>query len=281
MALTESGNDALLDASSSEPADLDTNLTLLLVCRTAHDWVLPLLYHTISLSSHTQIVSFFVAHNTLDDAHTRRLALVRHAWLGPRRNTSDSSLFYGSSSWPLTIVHRVFLFCTALESLYLINLDQNEWFRLENVIPASVKRLAMGPVHGPFILRNLKRCPRIESFTSALSFMRDEEVREIVTYPHMREFRRILQAHPLAVASDILIDQLPCVAESTTLESMRFEICGPQERALALLETISTKIRERNVDARISAVRVEEEDWIAYLHEELQDLKRQYLWQLS
>ncbi|KAI5887239.1 uncharacterized protein SCHCODRAFT_02515885 [Schizophyllum commune H4-8] len=257
--------------------DLHTNLCLLLVCHTAHDWVLPLLYNTISLSSHAQIVSFFVAHDTLQEPHMHRLRLVRNLWLGPQANTSDSSLFYGSNAWPLTIIHRILYSCTNVESLYLINLDQNEWFRLENVIPSSVKRLAMGPVHGPFILRNLNHCPHIESFTSALSFMRDDEVKEIVTYPHMREFRRILQAHPLASVSDILVDQLPCVSASQTLESMRFEICGPQERAFGLLGTITAKIQERHVDARITASRVAEEDWMAYLHHEFLSLKNAYV----
>lgn len=261
--------------------DLDTNLSLLHVCHAAYDWVLPLLYHTITLSSHAQIVAFFVAHNTLEDADTNKLRLVRNLWFGPQRNTSDSSLFYGSSSWPLTIIHRVLWFCTGLQSLYLVNLDQNEWFRLENVIPSSVTRIAMGPVHGPFILRNLQHCPRIESFTSALSFMRDDEVREIVTYPHMREFRRILQAHPLASVSDILVDQLPCVSDSQTLQSMRFEICGPRERAQGLLSTIKTKIQERQSDARISASRVAEDDWMVYLHEEFHFMKRAHLWRLA
>ncbi|KAG6828175.1 hypothetical protein H0H92_008906 [Tricholoma furcatifolium] len=164
---------------------------------------------------HQQISRFFHARDSLEDAHPH-YGLILSLWIGPTLSR-PSDLLYGSTSWPITIIDRILNSCNNLRSLYLVNLDQNNWFRIEDAIPQSLESLTMGPVHGPFRINEMKRKPRIHHFTSIQTFMRDDEIRDLVVSPHIRTLRRIWSSSGTRL---YFLDQAECVRQSETLRVM-------------------------------------------------------------
>ncbi|EPQ52121.1 hypothetical protein GLOTRDRAFT_27807, partial [Gloeophyllum trabeum ATCC 11539] len=153
---------------------------------------------------------------------------VRKLWIGPvtlNGSKGDFLTFKPRSTpwsgdlirWPLTMTHQILMQCTSLQSLALITLNQNDWSFIESAIPASLKSLWMGPAHGAIVLKNFRRNPRISHFTSIDTFMRDDEVVDIVVSPHTRVFRRIFTSG----AGQFARDQLACLTRATGLREMR------------------------------------------------------------
>lgn len=237
-------------------------LSVGLVCRVAHEWTLPVLYHSVVLRTALQITQFYATHNSLDNLLMDRLLLVHNLWFGNTHNPVAGDLSYGSTSWPITVIHRILWSCTNLRSLVIVNLDQNAWHRLENVIPGSLEKLAMGPIHGPFHINNLKQRPHLRSFTSIMSYMRDDEVRDVVLYPHIRQFRRIVDSDRMSVALNRPppIVQLGWVAESDTLQKMEIIVCGPP----TLFGTWGTEIDDKRIVIRL----YRDTDWVHLLRDE-------------
>ncbi|KIY47492.1 hypothetical protein FISHEDRAFT_45315, partial [Fistulina hepatica ATCC 64428] len=257
-------------------ADRPTAMSLTLVCRASHQWVLPVLYHSVELSTPSAIEKFHSANDTYT-TDTTRVSLVCNLWIGPICETMDTLLLYGSTYWPIAIIDRILWTCTNVQHLYIINLGQSEWYRLEHFIPASVEHIHLGPVHGGFVLRNLLRRPRIRTFTSALSFMRGDEVRDLVMSPDLRYFRRIMTVHPLATIPTAMLGQLACVADSKSFEKMEFVFCGPAEKGEKLLRSFKECMKEHTRDPRVTAVRSEETDWVVFLHKEFLQIKADYV----
>jgi hypothetical protein len=193
-----------------------------------------------------------------------RLLLVRNLWIG-NPGSIDFDLYYGSSSWPITIIHRILWLCTNLRNLFIINLGQNNWSHLENAIPASLESLAMGPIHGPFLIKNLTRKPRIKSFTSAESFMRDNEVQDTVLYPHLRIFRRIFRTETGSFKPFWAINQALCISKSQTLKEMEILLFGRPEDTEFTLEQLKTNLKEVMDDKRVIVRWRQPHTWIEFL----------------
>ncbi|KDQ58453.1 hypothetical protein JAAARDRAFT_128814, partial [Jaapia argillacea MUCL 33604] len=223
--------------------DYPTAVSLLLVCKEVRLWILPVLYTTVVLTSSNAIIRFF--RGLMQDAGPNPTSpilapLVRHLWMGPigRSPTpgfpkafevndgywSSADLQLYSTSWPITMMHQILSSCTSLRSLAILNLGQNNWSHLEGVIPTTLESLWLGPIHGPLILKNFRHHPRLRTITSIDTYMRDDEVKDIVLSPHCRVFRRAYIRSPQAV--EYAFQQLPCVAQSSTLEEMRIELHG-------------------------------------------------------
>ncbi|KAF8233585.1 hypothetical protein L208DRAFT_1435535 [Tricholoma matsutake] len=192
------------------------------------------------------------------------MLLIKNMWIGnsPIVHT-HRDLQYGSTAWPMTVIHRILWACNNLRSLYIVDLDQNQWYRLQNDIPASLEHLAMGPVHGPFFINNLMRHPRIRHFTSAQTFMGDDEVQEIVLFPHMRQFRRIVDFDSRNTLS-VALKQASCISKSKTLEEMQLLMCGNGQHDEAILK-LKAKVQYISDDKRIIIQSSQAKSWLDLL----------------
>ncbi|KII87899.1 hypothetical protein PLICRDRAFT_42417 [Plicaturopsis crispa FD-325 SS-3] len=252
-------------------ADRSQIPTLCLVCRTAQSWLYPTLYTSVTLSNVGLILNFFNAVGN-PEGHPRPCpspaALVQRLWIGHTWYAGQGSLCYSALGWPITIIHQILVMCSNLRALTIINLDQNDWRRLEDILPPSLESLQLGPIHGPLILKNLSRGIRLRSLTSANTYLRDEEVRDIVLSSDMRKFRRI---HTTTIGIGYCFDQLPCVTQADALEEMQILFCCSDENFEDVHELIE-KHAEILKDPRI-VVKHESKyrgDWMRLLHDEFE-----------
>ncbi|KAL4268984.1 hypothetical protein AB1N83_002413 [Pleurotus pulmonarius] len=233
-----------------------------IICKETQSWMTPLLYHSVHLTRAKHIRSIYEAYCT----QPQTLSSIQHLWIGPVDGTYNAELDYGSSSWPVVVIHDLLALCSNLRSLTIINLSQNLFYQLADVIPASIESLSMGPIHGPLILGHLMQRPRIRNFTSGQSYMRDDEVQNIILSPYLRRFRRI----GLGSAYSSAVAQSECVSVSRTLEEMQIILCG-QDRGSEVLERImETTLRSYTDDKRVFITPNPLHDWISVLFEEFQ-----------
>jgi hypothetical protein len=237
---------------------------LIRVCQAAHEWLLPVLYHSISFTTASHLSTFVSAHYIPEGRMNSRFHLIRNIYIG---GTPDEpgDLEYASTIWPLTIVCRLLWECKKLKHLTLLYLDQNEWVKMEHAIPATLKTLVLGPIHGPFRASNLPQRPQLEHFTSSQTFMRDDEVVDLVLYPSMKIFRRITDANSMGPLW--AVDQVPCISRTITLEEMEIVISGPPEYSTPALSLCKRKLNEVTNDPRIR-LRQDRRHWLQIIFDE-------------
>ncbi|KAF9467732.1 hypothetical protein BDZ94DRAFT_1247549 [Collybia nuda] len=257
-------------------ADRPTIVSLIRVCKLARDWNLPLLYRSITFLNASEVSHFCATHDPSDIDGRNRLSLVRKVWFGDS-GLVQGDLQYGSSSWPLTFVHRILWLCNNLHTLVIINLDQNLWTHIEGAIPASLEDLVMGPVHGPFFIKSLTRKPRIKRFTSAQTFMRDDEVVDVVLSPHLRRFRRISEIGPGKVTPFWMVEQAECITKSETLEKMEILLCGISELGEPMLKELQAKLPKITHDERVTIRWGQPPTWIELLRLEFEGEEQSHL----
>ncbi|KAG2008454.1 hypothetical protein CC2G_013886 [Coprinopsis cinerea AmutBmut pab1-1] len=100
----------------------------------------------------------------------------------------------------------------------------------------------MGPVHGPFIPSDLRNRPPIESFTSIATFMRLEEIQDVVNYPTLKTFRRLISNHDFTV-SVMAPSELTALTLPSSLETFDVIIVGKE--ATSSLESTREEIAQR------------------------------------
>ncbi|KAF8638202.1 hypothetical protein AX16_010548 [Volvariella volvacea WC 439] len=334
-------------ASSDQP----TKLTLLQLCKAAYTWLIPALYHSITLRTSRQITTFHALHNDDEydphddiqwshvipkDIHnqqlTKRLALIHSLWIGDTRDRMSvqdvptpsefgatttgappSDLRYGSSYWPITIIHRILFLLhksyaepkspsPGLQSLTIINLTQDLWFRLTPCIPSSLQSLSIGPVHGPFHISQLFHQPNLKSFTSAATFMTDEQVEEVIGYPSIKKFRRISNVNttsgrpiraieqfggwlskrggsqPTTSTDGTSITSTPPPLSPSTLEQMELIVFGEKELINPLIQLLNFSRQGNLKDERLVVRGVSQpENWIDFLRQEFLDEEEAWL----
>jgi hypothetical protein len=115
-------------------------------------------------------------------------------------------------------------------------------------------------------MKNLQRHPHISRFTSAQSFMRDDEVLEIVLFPYMRQFRRIADY----VSRNMLtfaLEQASCISKSETLEEMQISICGSRQHDEFVSE-LQADLLGFTDDKRVTIYSSQERSWLDLLRSE-------------
>ncbi|TEB18229.1 hypothetical protein FA13DRAFT_1822138 [Coprinellus micaceus] len=180
--------------------DYSCSTRLMLVNKASQEWLLPFAYHSIVFATAQKLVGFHRTHDVPDEQLSQRLSLIHNLYIGagPEHWPTRGDLLYSNDAWPMTVLCRIFWMCNNLQSLTLLHLDQNKWQRLEYAIPASLRRLVLGPIHGPFHVSHLTKRPQLEHFTSVDSFMRGrrgggcgclsfpEDLSTDVEFPHER-----------------------------------------------------------------------------------------------
>lgn len=245
-----------------------------LLCHSARAWILPLLYDTITLDSSERIEWLAYALMRSDDEiivdHLPAL-FIRKLWIGHTSSFQrhDLDLDYGSTAWPITLIHQILTRCLSLRSLAVIGIGQARWYRLTGVIPPSVTSLTLGPVHGEVDYRHMPCAPNLCRFTSLDTFMLDTEIRDLVLSPTIHTIRRIYSSGDRV---DLAMDQLECVAQATVLERLEI-VCyaNSREEAASLLDAAAEGReydRDRVVLVPQSSVRAGGRDAIATMFED-------------
>ncbi|KZT03754.1 uncharacterized protein LAESUDRAFT_728779 [Laetiporus sulphureus 93-53] len=216
-----------------------TAAKLSLVCQSAHFWMLPALYSTVTLTSSDQIVPFArsLRASTIqveEGSAERSLgSYVHHLWFGPVSSAAEHDLFYASTAWPVTLLHQILSLSQNLRALAFVNVAQHLLFRFEEVIPSTVESIYLGPVHGRLDISKLRCYRNLRHLTSMDTYMNDWEIQEIVTSPHLRVFRRFFST---SAKIAFAFDQLPVMKRVKTLE--RLEIINCDETAGSAAQTL-------------------------------------------
>lgn len=248
---------------------------LLLLSQAAHQWLLPFVYHSLMFKSSEKLAKFHAVHDVPEERMSKRLTLVRNLWIGAEPSNTKrglrGDLTYASTAWPITIITRLLLMCNSLERLTIVNLGQNQWHKLEHAIPASVRCLSMGPVHGPFLIANLPKNSQLQQFTSISSFMRDDEVDSLVVYPTMQIFRRLSEAIDTDTLAGFAAEQVECVSKATNLKEFNIAIClrpGSLYDGYSLVDRVESRLREMTRDSRVFVSSIPDKYWSDVVHEE-------------
>lgn len=143
-----------------------------------------------------------------------------------------------------------------------------------HAIPASLEYLTLGPVHGPFRPQDLKQLPALKTFTSVLTYMRDDEVQDIVCYPSMRVLRRILDGS--SMAPHWAVEQVGCISKSPALERLEIVIFGRPAYTSAAAEVARDGLKEVTKDPRV-VIPEDCRGWLDIVFVEFQDYRLAYL----
>lgn len=194
-----------------------------LVCRTSLSWMLPILYNTVALNSSGCITRFFIALKSTDGKNAHH---VHALWIGPvaKDEGISGSLRYGYSH--ASMITEIINLCSHLRIFALINFNHDQWSQVEDILPSTLNDLTVGPIHGPLDMRTLAHVSDLQSITSVNTYLRDDEVQDILLSSGMRHFRRVIsaQSSPFGFA----MEQLPVVSKSKTLEKMEILVVGPE-----------------------------------------------------
>ncbi|EIW56429.1 uncharacterized protein TRAVEDRAFT_38405 [Trametes versicolor FP-101664 SS1] len=211
---------------------------LCLVCRTVQYWLLPILYHTVVLSSSAVIERFAASiTGTRPSASSAPLielkpsALVRKLWIGPTSSIDQAYLSYNSPAWPVPRICAILALCQSLHALAIMNVHQKSWPRLALDIPRGVRALWIGLVHGKADWRYLPCAASAREFLTMDTYMTEDELRQIVRSQSIRRVRRFFSK-----------PQLGCVEDARGLEKLEVVCCSSskEEAATALEEALQT-----------------------------------------
>lgn len=215
------------------------------MCRTAQYWLLPILYHTVVLSSSAAIERFATSiTGTRLSASSAPLielkpsALVRKLWIGPTSSIEQADLSYNSPAWPIPRICTILALCQSLHALAIMNVHQKSWPRLSLDIPRGVRALWIGPVHGKADWRYLPCAASAREFLTMDTYMTEDELRQIVRAPSIRRVRRFF-SKPVGLGA---LQQLGCVEDAQGLEKLEIVCCSSskEEAAAALEEALQT-----------------------------------------
>lgn len=255
--------------------DPDTMALLLQLCRTVNQWLEPVLYRTVVLSTSAKICSFYTAHHVdFRTSESKFPTFIRTLWFGPTPGPLRKDLNYGSRSWPIPMLQGILTMCTDLRSLTVYNLDQNQLPNISRFISPSVQSLTLGPVHGAIILENFHQDLRLKEFTSGMTYMRDSEVQVVIVSPRMRRFRRI---SPILVPR-FYLEQIPGISKSTTLEEMSIIVCDCDLQAAdETAESLRKQLPLYTNDKRVTITSSSTTSWEEFIYGDLEAEREAYI----
>ena len=202
--------------NTSATADPSVGTTLCAVCRTARQWMLPVLYSNVVLSTPALAERFAVGleepgsemNPDLRDSRERTApsglwpcptSEVRHLWIGPTACPGAyAKSVWRRTTWPVRAIRAILMRCTDLRALAIVAVPHGVGVALFPFVPVSVEALFLGPAH-PRV--EWKRVPRLRSLTSASTFMLTSELEGIAQAPDATLVRRVFTSSTEAVIS--------------------------------------------------------------------------------
>ena len=127
-------------------------------------------------------------------------------------------------------------------------------------------------------MQNLRQRPQLVQFTSVSTYMRDDEVRDIVCYPSLRKLRRILQAMSMGPAWAFV--QLACISKTRTLEALELVICGKPERTTPV-RVLARGYLDQLVDDERVVVWEDKRDWLAIVFDDYEKYRVDFVGKLT
>ncbi|PCH35358.1 hypothetical protein WOLCODRAFT_166222 [Wolfiporia cocos MD-104 SS10] len=210
--------------------NIETCAKLCLVCKTSQEWMTPLLYETVALTSSSTIRAF--ARTLKSTSHPPRKCdrpthgglgdRVCYLWIGPTTSTAEHDLPYASTHWSIDDLQAILMHCSCLRSLAIVNLAQHLNFRINSCIPSTVENIYLGPVHGSLDLPRLPCLQNLRSITSLDTFFSMDEMQTIVASPYLQRVRRF---YGTPAHIDWAFRQLSCLRRAGTLEELQVVCC--------------------------------------------------------
>ncbi|TFK38068.1 hypothetical protein BDQ12DRAFT_631228 [Crucibulum laeve] len=255
-------------------------LSLSVVCRAAHDLLIPVFYHSTTFPTAAKLSAFISTHNVLEERLRSRFLLVENVYIG-HTPSIRGDLDYTSTVWPITAIGQLFWLCRHIKRLTLLYLNARKWPKIAHTIPSTLESLAIGPIHGHFTPQSLCQQPPLRHFTSIHTPMSDAEVLDTATYPTMRRFRRIFD--PNGMDAMLALDQIDLLKDSTSLEQSEIVICGSEEATNAAYVLAKMKLMEMGLEGNKWVV-IDPEfrvSWIRLLYNEFQNYRKEYILQVT
>ncbi|TFK21803.1 hypothetical protein FA15DRAFT_672177 [Coprinopsis marcescibilis] len=240
-----------------------THINILLVCRTTHAWLVPLIYHSITLTDLATIRRFVASHDVMHH-RSRNFQFIRSLWIGSTPHDSCGWNVNGSSTDNPTgtISHLVWL-CKNLERLTMLYHDfrPERWRAFEWTLPKSLKYLTLGPGLGPI-------CPAkifvsLDCYTGIFETFDRSFLQEILSSTSMKTIRYIVNSDRKTA------DNLKKLIVSTTkyLEGINIVIADSErwnEDKAVQMERMEAIARGTNV----SVSRLQKGNWLEMLFAE-------------
>ncbi|KAJ3556243.1 hypothetical protein NP233_g12023 [Leucocoprinus birnbaumii] len=245
-----------------------------LVNSIVHDWVLPVLYHSVQFQFSKDITNFVVKHDVPDPRIRSRFKLIRDLYIG-RIPGQDGDLLYGSHQWPIPLLQRFIGLCTELRSLTVLYIDQRLWSRFEPLLPLHLEKITLGPMHGSLTPQNLARKPPIRYFTSAYTCLSDEEIEELFKYPTMTRVRKFCEANSMGPAW--ALNQASLVDKSKNLKEYEIVICGTPDRTEPICLFVEQCLKQTSVANRVVLRQALSGSWVNDVYNEFLHYRRHFI----
>ncbi|KAF5356785.1 hypothetical protein D9756_006558 [Leucocoprinus leucothites] len=245
-----------------------------LISSTVHDWVLPVLYHSIHFQFSKDIVNFVVKHDIPNARISKRFTLIHDLYIG-RTPGEVGDLLYGSHQWPIPLLQRFISLCTELRSLTVLYIDQRVWSRFEPVLPPLLDRVTLGPMHGALNSENLTQNPPIKFLTSAYTCLSDDEIEDVFKYPTMTRVRKFCEANSMGPAW--AVNQASLVTRSKNLQEYEIVICGAPDYTRPICLFAEQSLKQMGVANRVVLRQALSGSWVDIVYGEFVDCRRRFI----
>jgi len=242
-------------------------LSLALVCKEAHAWIVRLLYRAVTFSSRRDLLMFEASIASRPELGKH----IRSLYIGSVANEDLSTSTFGSFSWAdecLAALRGLLSHSPDLDRLALINLPPCNWHSIEKRLPPRLKTLALGPSYGLLGLNVAHQ--ELQRFYYADTILQSCELAHIAKLPALTDFR---WRSPLRF-DDVVYMQLKILLSSSSLKHLHVTLFGTVEDALALYRD---EYEELAADKRLTIVcdplYEGSREWISHFHQEWREVE--------
>lgn len=249
-----------------------------LINSTVHDWVLPVLYHSVHFQFSQDIVNFVSKHDVLNLRMRNRFQFIKDLHIG-RGLSGMGDLLYGSRQWPIHPLQQLISLCTELRSLTVLYMDQRLWSLFEPFLPPRVDKITLGPMHGPINPQDLTQHPPLAYLTSVYTCLSDEEAEKLFNYPTMTKVRKFCEANSMGPAW--AVNQAPLVKKSQSLQEYEIVICGAPDNTQPICLFAEQSLKQMDATDRVVLRQALSGGWVRILYDEFVENRRRFIGMLA
>lgn len=239
-----------------------------LLCTTVRAWVLPVLYHSLQFPFAPRLISFVAKHDVPEEHIRMRLLLVRSLYIGCTPSEERHTVYLHDLG-PCVALERLLSLCSELRSFILIG---THWPRFESLLPPHLDKITVGPMHNSISLRQLNSGPPIVYLTSAFTFLTDNEMEDIASYPTMKKIRRLCDANsmgPFWAVKQAFI--------AAHLQEYEIVICGTPDNTRFVRSLAEEILIEMDIDCSVTFREASLGSWVNLVHQEFVDWRHHFI----